>query len=71
MLSVNGIYENGQVTLLDEIPHRRKSKVIITILEEELNEEEVPTGLFDDIVGSVSIRNDGSINHDQYISKEN
>lgn len=35
MLSVNAIYENGQITLLEKIPSVKRAKVIITILEED------------------------------------
>ena len=34
MLSVNGIYENGQVTLLEALPYNKPVKVIVTVLEE-------------------------------------
>ncbi len=35
MLSVNAIYENGQITLLEKILSVKRAKVIITILEED------------------------------------
>ncbi|MBF0238049.1 MAG: hypothetical protein HQM12_10110 [SAR324 cluster bacterium] len=35
MISVNGIYENGKVTLLEPLPHVAKARVIVTILEEQ------------------------------------
>jgi hypothetical protein len=34
MLSVPGIYENGKITLLEEIPNVQQARVIITVLEE-------------------------------------
>ena len=34
MLSVNGIYENGKVTLLEKIPKDKPVKVIVTVLED-------------------------------------
>jgi hypothetical protein len=34
MLSVPGIYENGKITLLEEIPNVQMARVIITVLEE-------------------------------------
>ena len=67
MLSVKGIYENGQVKLIEKIPYINKAKVLVTIIEEELSKEEVDVCLFDDLVGVVSIREDGSANHDSYI----
>ncbi len=69
MLSVNGIYENGQITLLEKIPNTKKANVIVTVLEKEEPEGTVDISLFDDLVGAVSSREDGSTNHDQYITK--
>ncbi len=34
MLSVRGIYENGQVQLLEPIFHPKRAEVIVTVLEE-------------------------------------
>ncbi len=34
MLSVRGIYENGQVRLLESVQHPKPAKAIVTILEE-------------------------------------
>jgi hypothetical protein len=34
MLSVRGIYENGQVRLLEPLLYPRRAEVIVTILEE-------------------------------------
>ena len=34
MLSVQGIYENGKIRLLEHIPRQGKSAVIITFLED-------------------------------------
>jgi hypothetical protein len=33
MISVPGIYENGKITLLEEIPHIQQARVIVTVLE--------------------------------------
>ena len=72
MLSVKAIYENGKVTLLEKIPRIRRAKVIVTILEEdELIEQEADSSLFDDIVGAVSFRGDGSVKHDKYVIENN
>ncbi len=38
MLSVRGIYENGQVRLLEPVPHKKQAKVIVTLLDEPLEE---------------------------------
>jgi predicted DNA-binding antitoxin AbrB/MazE fold protein len=70
MLSINAIYENGQITLLEKIPSVKRAKVIITILEEDKQtQQDTDISLFDDIVGAVSCHTDGSINHDKYITK--
>jgi len=37
MLSVKGIYDKGIVKLLDPVPNPRRSLVIVTILEDEIN----------------------------------
>ncbi len=34
MLSVHGIYQNGNVILLEKIPQVKQAKVIVTVLEE-------------------------------------
>jgi len=71
MLSVKGIYEDGQVKLLEQIPSVKQARVIVTILEEEHRtspSREVDAGLFDDLIGAVSMREDGSIHHDHYLS---
>ena len=71
MLSVKGIYENGQVRLLEPIPSEKRAKVIVTVLEEsdheEREEKEVDVNLFDDLVGVINVREDGSTAHDKYI----
>lgn len=73
MLAVRGIYENGKIKLLEPIPFKKKAKVIITILEDILDQEDsTPLDLFDDLVGIISIKGDGSEKHDEYIySREN
>jgi len=70
MLSVKGIYENGKVILLEPILSKKRAKVIVTVLEElvENGNEEVDINIFDDLVGVFGAREDGSIKHDQYIS---
>jgi hypothetical protein len=34
MLSVKGIYENGQVRLLEPVPYKQSINVIVTLLEQ-------------------------------------
>ena len=72
MLSVKGIYENGRVRLLEPIPSEKRAKVIVTVLEEIDHEEkeakEVDVNHFDDLVGAINVREDGSIAHDKYIA---
>ena len=72
MLSVKGIYENGQVYLLEPIPSEKRANVIVTILEESDHEEvetkEIDVSLFDDLIGIIDVREDGSTAHDKYIT---
>ena len=72
MLSVRGIYENGQIRLLEPIPSEKRAKVIVTVLEELDHEEgegkEVDLNFFDDLVGVINVREDGSIAHDKYLA---
>ncbi len=74
MLSVKGIYENGQVRLLEPMPGNIKAKVIVTILEEipvPEKKHEVKAGAeaFKDLIGVISFREDSSTQHDRYIYK--
>ena len=72
MLSVKGIYENGKVHLLEPIPSEKRAKVIVTVLDEIDIEEaeaiEIDVNLFDDLVGVINVREDGSTAHDKYIA---
>ena len=72
MLSVKGIYENGKVHLLEPIPSKKRAKVIVTVLDEidreEAEAKEIDVNLFDDLVGVINVREDGSIAHDKYIA---
>ena len=72
MLSVKGIYENKQLHLLEPVPHKKRIKVIVTFLEDfsesEENENEVNVHAFDDLVGVIDVREDGSEAHDKYIT---
>ena len=74
MLSVKGIYENKQLHLLEPVPHKKRVKVIVTFLEDlnksEENEHEVDIHAFDDLVGVIDVREDGSEAHDKYITSK-
>ncbi|MBF0121742.1 MAG: hypothetical protein HQK79_23170 [Desulfobacterales bacterium] len=50
MLSVRGIYENGQVRLIESLPEQKRFKVIVTILEELKETENISSKPF---VGSL------------------
>ena len=67
MLSVRGIYENGKVMLIEPILSKRRTEVIVTLLDEpaETENQKVNINLFDDLVGIVASCEDGSIKHDQ------
>lgn len=73
MLSVKGIYENGKIELLEPILNHKKAKVIVTILEEieeaGSNSEKRNGNVFNDMIGIISEREDGSTNHDHYLSE--
>ena len=72
MLSVKGIYKDGQIRLLEPIPSDKPAKVIVTVLEEldqpEDKSDKVDMNLFDDLVGVIDVRVDGSITHDKYLA---
>jgi len=70
MLSVRGIYENGKVILIEPILSKKRAEVIVTLLDEpvETVNQKVNINLFDDLIGIVASREDGSIKHDQYIN---
>lgn len=70
MLSVRGIYENGKVMLIEPILSKRRTEVIVTLLDEpaETENQKVNINLFDDLVGIVASCEDGSTKHDQYIN---
>jgi len=71
MLSVKGVYENGKVKLLEKIPNTKRVKVIVTILDnDENNQEELDPDLFNDLVGAISVCEDGAVNHNKYIIPE-
>jgi hypothetical protein len=70
MLSVNAIYEDGKVTLLENVPSAKRARAIVILLDDEQEDEsELDPGLFDDLIGVVSVREDGSVAHDQYLAE--
>jgi hypothetical protein len=69
MLSVNAIYENGRVRLLEDIPGVQRARVIVTVVEEfETGSGTLDASSFDDLIGAVSAREDGSVEHDRYLT---
>lgn len=75
MLSVKGIYENGKVHLIEPLPFRKKARVIVTLLEDmddlDTNDHEQNLNAFDDLVGVINVRENGSEEHDNYLMSEN
>ena len=71
MLSVKGIYENGQVRLIDHITYVKRAKVIVTVLKEidpeEEEAKEVDVNPLGNLVGVINVREDGSIAKDKYV----
>lgn len=81
MIAVRAIFDGRKVKFLEDIPVNRATKIIVIFLDDEplsnFNEideaeEPSPLDLSDDLVGSISVNKDGSVNHDKYVySKEN
>lgn len=70
MISVNAIYENGEVRLLEAMPQVERAKVIVTFVEElPVEPEATNPHLFDDLIGAASAREDGSREHDRYLGE--
>ena len=68
MFTIKGIYENGEIKLLEPIPFRKKARLIITVLDDDMEEQrEFPLDFFDDLIGIISEHTDASIKHDEYI----
>jgi len=70
MLSVNAVYEDGKVTLLEDIPNIKRARLIVTVLPDAPPpaQDAAPT-LFADLVGILSARDDGAIEHDRYLTQ--
>ena len=72
MLSVHAIYEDGKVTLLEDLPAVRRARLIVTVIDQIPPEERDATGpasvdLFDDLIGVIDVREDGATGHDRYL----
>lgn len=81
MITVRAIFDGKQVKFLENIPVSHPTNIMVTFLEDEplleTNknyeiEASAPLDLFDDMIGIITEKDDGAINHDIYIySKEN
>lgn len=72
MLQLHGIYENGNITLLEDVPIKRRTPVIIDFIIED--EESPDYSALDDMLGFCeSNTTDASIKHDDiiYLMREN
>ncbi|MEA3359725.1 MAG: hypothetical protein U9R17_10045 [Thermodesulfobacteriota bacterium] len=71
-MSVKEIYENDKVRLSEPLFSKKRAKVIVTILEEpeqiEAENFKVDINIFEELVGVVAAREDGSIKHGHYSS---
>ncbi len=74
MLSVHAVYEDGKVTLLEELPAVRRARLIVTVVDpipsvatDATATGPAPVGLFDDLVGVIDVREDGAAGHDRYL----
>ena len=66
MLKCEGIYENGIVTLLENVPIKKKTRVEVVFITEE--EPEIDYSAMDELIGFCeSERTDASVNHDAII----
>ncbi len=64
MLQLHGMYENGQVALLEEVPIHKKTPVLITFIEEDSPDYSA----FDELLGFCeSTQTDASVKHDEII----
>ncbi|MCK5328281.1 MAG: hypothetical protein KAJ05_05260 [Candidatus Latescibacteria bacterium] len=66
MLQCEGIYENGMVTLLENIPIKERARVVVMFVAVE--KPEMDYSAMDEIIGfCASERTDASVNHDAII----
>ncbi|AFL73217.1 hypothetical protein Thivi_1191 [Thiocystis violascens DSM 198] len=72
MLSVHAVYEDGKVTLLEDLPAVRRARLIVTVVD-PIPEgaadaaASTPADLFDDLIGVIDVREDGAEGHDRYL----
>ena len=71
MLSIRGIYDKGQIQLLEKISSRKRSKVIVTFVDEPSNRaEEEKTRAFANNTDSFSFwDNDAENIYQNYLPK--
>ena len=66
MLQFRGIYENGSITLLEEVPIKKKTPVIVSFVLEE--QEAFDYSALDEMLGFCeSTRTDASTQHDKIV----
>lgn len=66
MLQLRGIYENGSITLLEEVPIKKKTPVIVSFITED--EKDLDYSALDEMLGFCeSTRTDASTQHDKII----
>ena len=75
MLSVHALYEDGKVTLLEDLPAVRRARLIVTVIDPIPPTAPDPTGpapvdLFDDLIGVIDVREDGAAGHDRYLFRQ-
>ncbi len=69
MISIRGIFEDGEVRLLEPSPSGKRAKVIVTFLDDnqsdsKLNDGDMDMNLFDDMTGVIGEKVNGSLSHD-------
>ena len=75
MVSVHAVYEDGKVTLLEDLPAIRRARLIVTVIDpippaapDPIGP--VPVDLFDDLIGVIDVREDGAAGHDRYLFRQ-
>lgn len=73
MLSVHAIYEDGKVTLLEQLPEIRRARLIVTVIDplptvSAATTPGIVAELFDDLIGAIDMREDGAAGHDRYLA---
>ncbi|WP_295431988.1 hypothetical protein [uncultured Thiodictyon sp.] len=74
MVSVHAVYEDGKVTLLEDLPAVRRARLIVTVIDpippaatDATATGPAPVDLFDDLIGVIDLREDGAAGHDRYL----